>query len=144
MPTSPLEILYSYNDLMNGLALPGMLLWTRITSFIIYHPVSTSYWVSIFLFFLYISHWMEADSHSVLDDTLKNCLNSTHSLNIICQRSREPWAKLGLWIARNRGPDEGKARGQGQARSLGMNKTRGKEATAELGRSRQSMADEAR
>lgn len=28
--------------------------------------------------------WMEADSHSVLDDTLKNCLNSTHSLNIIC------------------------------------------------------------
>lgn len=34
--------------------------------------------------FLYISHWMEADSHSVVDDTLKNCLNSTHSLNIIC------------------------------------------------------------
>lgn len=34
--------------------------------------------------FLYISHWMEAGSHSVVDDTLKNCLNSTHSLNIIC------------------------------------------------------------
>lgn len=36
-------------------------------------------------FYFYISHWMEADSHSVLDDTLKNCLNSTHSLNVICQ-----------------------------------------------------------
>lgn len=67
---------------MNELALPGMLLWTRITSFVICHLVSTSYWVPIFFSIFRI--WMEADSHSVLDDTLKNCLNSTHSLNIIC------------------------------------------------------------
>lgn len=35
------------------------------------------------LSFFVILHWMEADSHSVLDDTLKNCLNNTHSLNTI-------------------------------------------------------------
>lgn len=79
-----MEILYYYNDLMNGLALPGMLLWTGISSFIIYHLVTTSHRAPHSLFLFLFLHWMEADSHSVLDDTLKNCLNTTHSLNTIC------------------------------------------------------------
>lgn len=80
MSSGCLEILYSYNDLMIGSALPGMPLWTWTTFFITCHLVSTSHWVS----FIFISHRLKADSHSVLDDTLKNCLNNTHSLNMIC------------------------------------------------------------
>lgn len=95
----------------------------------LHHLVTTSYWVSLF-FGLLLSHWMEADSHSVLDDTLKNCLNSTHSLI----RSVRDNVSLGVswawWLTRDRALTRKRGMGREQLGSPDMNKRCGKEATA--------------